>query len=107
MDSDWVGDISSRMSMSDGILCYVIKTWSTLQKLNALSAEAEYLAMIKGVREAMALQALLQELGLEAIITVHTDRLAAKTSAEKSGLLNKAHATTRTVSRPSCTTCCD
>ena len=70
----------------------MIRTWSTLQKVNALSwAEAEYLAMIKGVQEAMALQTLLGELGLKVTITVYTDSSAAKASAEKPGLMHMKH----------------
>ena len=94
-DSDWAGDIPSRRSTSGGILCYggcVIRTWSTLQKVNALSsAEAEYLSMIKGVQEVMALQTLLGELGLKVTITVYTDSSAAKASAEKPELLHMKH----------------
>ena len=70
----------------------MIRTWSTLQKVNALSsAEAEYLSMIKGVQEAMALQTLLRELGHEVTITVYTDSSAAKASAEKPGLMHMKH----------------
>ncbi len=39
----------------------------------------------------MALQTLLQELGLKATITVHTDSSAAKASAEKPGLMHMKH----------------
>ena len=47
--------------------------------------------MLKGVQEAMALQTVLQELGLKATITVHTDSSAAKASAEKPGLMHMKH----------------
>ena len=57
-DSDWSGEPKTRRSTSGGVLCFenfVIKTWSKLQSMVALSsAEAEYMAMIKGVQEALA-----------------------------------------------------
>ena len=88
-DSDWAGDIPSRRSTSGGILCYegcVIKTWSTLQKLNALSSvDAEYLAMIKGVHEALALRTALLELGVETYIKIYTDSAAAKAMQRNPG----------------------
>ena len=46
-DSDWAGDLKTRLSTSGGIPCFekcVIRTWAKLQNMVALSsAEAEYL----------------------------------------------------------------
>ena len=44
------------------------------------SAEAEYLAMIKGAQEALALRTMLLEMGIETHIFAHTDSSAAKAS---------------------------
>ena len=52
------------------------------------SAEAKYLAMVKGVHEALALRTALLELGVETYITIYTDSAAAKASAEKPGLMH-------------------
>jgi hypothetical protein len=70
----------------------VIRTWAKLQSLIALSsAEAEYLAMLKGVHEALALRTILLELGIETHITLYTDSAAAKGSVEKPGLMHMKH----------------
>ena len=70
----------------------VIKTWAKLQSILALSsAETEYLAMIKGVQEALALRTALMELGITASIALYTDSAAAKGSAEKPGLMHMKH----------------
>ena len=94
-DSDWGGDQKTRRSTSGGILCFegcIIRTWAKLQTMVALSsAEAEYLAMTKGVHEALALRTALLELGVETYITIYTDSTAAKASAEKPGLMHMKH----------------
>ena len=77
VDSDWSGDAKTRRSTSGGILCYegfILKTWAKLQPVLALSsAEAEYMAMIKGVHEALALRTMLLEMGIETSIYIYTD----------------------------------
>ena len=55
------------------------------------SAEAEYMAMIKGVHEALALRIILLEMNIESIIEIFTDSSAAKCSAEKPGLMHMRH----------------
>jgi hypothetical protein len=94
-DSDWGGEPKTRRSTSGGVLCYegfVIKTWSKLQSTIALSsAEAEFMAMTKGVQEALALRTMLLEMGIDATIQVFTDSSAAKASAEKPGLMHIRH----------------
>jgi hypothetical protein len=55
------------------------------------SAKAEYLAMMKGVYEALALRTALLELGVETYIAIYTDSAAAKASAEKPGLMHMKH----------------
>ena len=94
-DSDWAADERTRKSMSGGLLLYegcAIKTWAKLQGMIApSSAEAEYIAMMKGVQEALALRTMLLEMGLECNITVHTDSSAAKASMEKPGLMHMKH----------------
>ena len=51
-DSDWAGDRIQRKSTSGGVDMlgnHCVKSWSSTQKTVALSsAEAEYIAMVKG-----------------------------------------------------------
>ena len=94
-ESDGAGQPKTRKRTRGGMLCFegfVIKTWSKLQSIVALSsAGAEFMAMIKGVQEALALRTVLLEMGIDATIQVFTDSSAAKASAEKPGLMHIRH----------------
>ena len=94
-DSDWAGDQETRKSMSGGVLCLgtsVLKTWAKRQAIVALSsAEAEYMAIIKGVQEALAVRTALIEMGMPVQVNVLCDSSAAKGSAEKQGLMHMKH----------------
>ena len=69
VDSDWAGDRQQRKSTSGGLVIVggiAVKSWSRTQRGRSLSsAEAEYYAIVTGVAEALAVQALAEEMGLE------------------------------------------
>ena len=59
-DSDWAGCSKTRRSTSGGVIkigSHVVKTWSRTQKAVALSSgEAEVIALVMGVSEAIGVQ---------------------------------------------------
>jgi hypothetical protein len=55
------------------------------------SAEAEYVAVVMGIQEGLAIKSLLEELGYEANVTVTTDATAALAACAKRGLLRFKH----------------
>ena len=55
------------------------------------SAEAEYYAIVTGVAEALAVQALAEEMGWKMSVRVHTDSSAAKAVASRRGLGKLRH----------------
>ena len=66
-DSDWAGDRSSRKSTSGGVVClghHVIKSWSSMQQLVALSSgEAELYVPIKGASQTKGIISMLVDFG--------------------------------------------
>jgi len=78
VDSDYAGDLDRRRSLSGYIftLCNSDISWKvTLQSIVALSTtEAEYISAIEGVKEAIWLRGLVNELGLtQKVLTVFCD----------------------------------
>ena len=69
VDSDWAGDRQQRKSTSGGLVIVggiAVKSWSRTQRGRSLSsAEAEYYVIVTGVAEALAVQALAEEMRLE------------------------------------------
>ena len=64
-----------------------VKSWSRTQRGRSLSsAEAEYYAIVTGVAEALAVQAMAEEMGWKMSVRVHTDSSAAKAVASRRGL---------------------
>ena len=55
------------------------------------SAEAEYYAIVTGAAEALAVQALAEEMGWKMSVRVHTDSSAAKAVASRRGLEKLRH----------------
>ena len=95
VDSDWAGDKQQRKSTSGGLVIVggtVIKSWSRIQRGRSLSsAEAEYYAIVTGTAEALAVQALAEEMGWNMSVRVHTDSSAAKAVASRRGLGKLRH----------------
>ena len=95
VDSDWAGDRQQRKSTSGGLVIVggiVVKSWSRTQRGRSLSsAKAEYYAIVTGAAEALAVQALAEELGWKMSVRVHTDSSAAKAVASRRGLGKLRH----------------
>ena len=95
VDSDWAGDRQQRKSTSGGLVIVggiAVKSWSRTQRGRSLSsAEAEYYAIVTGVAEALAVQALAEEMGWKMSVCVHTDSSAAKAVASRRGLGKLRH----------------
>ena len=95
VDSDWAGDRQQRKSTSGGLVIVggiAVKSWSRTQRGRSLSsAEAEYYAIVTGVAEALAVQALAEEMGWKMSVRVHTDSSAAKAVASRRGLGKLRH----------------
>ena len=95
VDSDWAGDRQQRKSTSGGLVIVggiAVKSWSRTQRGRSLSsAEAEYYAIVTGVAEAPAVQALAEEMGWKMSVRVHTDSSAAKAVASRRGLGKLRH----------------
>ena len=95
VDSDWAGDRQQRKSTSGGLVIVggiAVKSWSRTQRGRSLSsAEAEYYAIVTGVAEALAVQALAEEMEWKMSVRVHTDSSAAKAVASRRGLGKLRH----------------
>ena len=95
VDSDWAGDRQQRKSTSGGLVIVggiAVKSWSRTQRGQSLSsAEAEYYAIVTGVAEALAVQALAEEVGWKMSVRVHTDSSAAKAVSSRRGLGKLRH----------------
>ena len=80
-DSDWAGCRKTRKSTSGGVLKvgrHVVKSWSRTQKAVTLSSgEAEVIAVVGGVSEALGVKALAKDWGLEYDVVVMCDSSAA------------------------------
>ena len=91
VDSDWAGDRQQCKSTSGGLVIVggmVVKSWSRTQRGRSLSsAEAEYYAIVTGAAEALAMQAMAEEMGWR----VHTDSSAGKAVASRRGLGRLRH----------------
>ena len=70
-----------------------VNSWSPTQRGRSLSsaAEAEYYAIVTGAAEALAVQALAEEMGLKMSARVHTDASAARAVACRRGLRKLRH----------------
>lgn len=94
-DTDFAGCLDTRRSTSGGCIFYgnhMIKHWSTTQKVVTLSsAEAELAGIVKSVGEALGLQSLAADLGIQAEISVHADSSAAIGICRRSGIGRVRH----------------
>ena len=94
-DSDWAGDKETRQSTSGGLLMmgkHLIKSWSSTQKVIALSSgEAELYALLKGATQAKGLMSMSGDWNIEAQAIVNTDATAAMGIAHRSGLGKTRH----------------
>ena len=89
-DTDYAGCHKTRKSTSGEVLQlgrHVIKTWSSTQNVISLSSgEAEYYGLVKGAAQAIGLQSVLQDIGIQVNVIVRTDASAAKGIATRRGM---------------------
>ena len=70
----------------------MVKSWSSTQSVIALSTgEAELYAINKTAAQAMGLQSLLQDMGIELAIRVHTDATTGRAIVTRKGLGKVRH----------------
>lgn len=71
---------------------HVVKAWSSTQTVIALSTgEAELYALNKAAAQALGLQSLLRDLGIELDIRIHTDATTGRAIATRRGLGKVRH----------------
>jgi hypothetical protein len=95
VDTDFAGCETTRRSTSGGCAmrgAHLIKHWSSTQKAVTLSSgEAELCGIVKGTAEALGIQSLGRDLGLEMNVSVHTDSSAAAGICRRSGIGKVRH----------------
>ena len=89
-DSDWAGCLRTRRSTTGGVAALSgtgVKSWSSTQASVAQSSgEAEYYALARAAAEGRGIQALMRDLGWDAVVRVWVDSSAAKSIASRVGL---------------------
>jgi hypothetical protein len=95
VDTDFAGCTATRRSTSGGCAMrgsHLIKHWSSTQKAVTLSSGgAELCGIVKGTAEALGIQSLGRDLGIEMSIGVHTDSSAAAGICRRSGIGRVRH----------------
>jgi hypothetical protein len=95
VDTDFAGCLATRRSTSGGCAMrgtHLLKHWSSTQKTVTLSSgEAELNGIVKGAAEALGLQSLGRDLGLEMELSLHTDSAAAVGICRRSGIGKVRH----------------
>jgi hypothetical protein len=95
VDTDFAGCMVTRRSTSGGCAMrgtHLIKHWSVTQKAVTLSSgEAELCGIVKGTAEALGIQSLGRDLGVEMGVSVHTDSSAAAGICRRSGIGRVRH----------------
>ena len=94
-DSDFAGCVASRLSTSGGAVLlgrHLLKHWASTQKNITLSSgEAELGAVVRGFSEALGLQSVARDLGVELKPEVHADSSAAIGICNRSGIGKVRH----------------
>ncbi len=94
-DSDFAGCIATRLSTSGGAVMlgdHLLKHWASTQKRITLSSgEAELGALVRGFSEALGLQSVARDLGVELQPEVHADSSAAIGICRRSGIGKVRH----------------
>lgn len=90
VDTDFAGCPTTRRSTSGGCVLrggHLIKHWSSTQKVVTLSSgEAELAGVVKGAGEALGIQSVARDLGLEVAVRLHADSSAAIGICSRSGI---------------------
>jgi hypothetical protein len=94
-DTDYAGCVATRRSTSGGCMMrgtHLIKHWSSTQRTVTLSSgEAELLGIVRGCSEALGLQSLARDLGIQAAISVCGDSSAAIGICRRAGIGKVRH----------------
>ncbi len=94
-DSDFAGCIATRLSTSGGAVMlgtHLLKHWASTQKKSTLSSgEAEFGAVVRGFSEALGIQSVARDLGVELQPEVHADSSAAIGICRRSGIGKVRH----------------
>ncbi len=94
-DSDFAGCIATRLSTSGGAVMlgtHLLKHWASTQKRITLSSgEAELGAVVRGFSEALGLQSVARDLGVDLQPEVHADSSAAIGICRRSGIGKVRH----------------
>ncbi len=89
-DSDFAGCVATRLSTSGGAVMlgtHLLKHWASTQKRITLSSgEAELGAVVRGCSEALGIQSVARDLGVELKPEVHADSSAAIGICRRSGI---------------------
>ena len=95
VDTDFAGCAATRRSTSGGVLCrggHLLKHWASTQKGVTLSSgEAELGGVVKGTSEALGLQSVAADLGLEMVAHVRADSSAALGICQRTGIGKVRH----------------
>jgi hypothetical protein len=95
VDTDFAGCTVTRRSTSGGCAMrgsHLIKHWSSTQKAVTLSSgEAELCGIVKGTAEALGIQSLGRDLGIEMGVNMYTDSSAAAGICRRSGIGRVRH----------------
>ena len=95
VDTDFAGCTATRRSTSGGCAMrgtHLIKHWSSTQKSVTLSSgEAELNGIVKGAAEALGMQSLSSDLGVEMSLSLHADSAAAIGICRRSGIGRVRH----------------
>jgi hypothetical protein len=94
-DTDYAGCVATRRSTSGGCMMrgtHLIKHWSSTQRTVTLSSgEAELLGIVRGCSEALGLQSLARDLGIQTAISVCGDSSAAIGICRRAGIGKVRH----------------
>ncbi len=94
-DSDFAGCVASRLSTSGGAVLlgtHLLKHWACTQKRITLSSgEAELGALVRGFSEALGIQSVARDLGVELQPEVHADSSAAIGICKRTGIGKVRH----------------
>ncbi len=94
-DSDFAGCVATRLSTSGGAVMlgtHLLKHWaSTQKKITLSSGEAELGAVVRGFSEALGIQSVARDLGVELQPEVHADSSAAIGICRRSGIGKVRH----------------
>ncbi len=94
-DSDFAGCVATRLSTSGGAVMlgtHLLKHWASTQKRITLSSgEAELGAVVRGFSEALGIQSVARDLGVELHPEVHADSSAAIGICRRSGIGKVRH----------------